>query len=536
MIGYRRLSIGVIASALLVPVASAQSFEEPSTRPERTDYRETSRYADVVAFLDDVVARSPRLHQSHFGYTHEGRALPLVIVGPDKPLSLEEIRDSDHLRVFVQANIHAGEVCGKEALQMLLRDLAAGRFAHWSDNLILLLAPIYNADGNERISLTHRPGQHGPLGGMGQRPNAQDLDLNRDHMKVESSEARGLIGLFNAADPHIIVDLHTTNGSVHGYHLTYSPPLHPNTSPGIDRLLRQDWLPTLTERIRKADGWEFYYYGNLSGRGEARGWYTFDHRPRFNNNYAGLRNRFGILSEAYSYATFEERVLASRRFVEEICEYAHQHAAEIRAITEAADQESVIGRELAVTATHRRSEQPVTILLGGATAEVNPYSGARMRRRTDEHRPETMHEYGAFTATATEKVPAAYLVPSSLRSVIEKLTVHGIAFRELDSAWRGSVEMFRIESSTEAEREFQGHRERAVTGAWLASDVESELPDMLLVPMNQPLARLAFMLLEPRSDDGLVNWNFLDRAMRDATTVPILRTHDASVLSSGQGN
>jgi hypothetical protein len=189
---------------------------------------------------------------------------------------------------------------------MLLRALASGSHSDWTANLVLLVAPVYNADGNEAMAFDNRPLQHGPVGGMGQRRNAQDLDLNRDHTKLESPEARALIAALDTYDPDVIIDLHTTNGTQHGYHLTYAPPLHPATHPIIDTLLRDEWLPAVTRRVTEAHGWHYYYYGNIGPRvGPARGWRTFDHRPRFNNNYAGLRNRFGILSEAYSYATFE---------------------------------------------------------------------------------------------------------------------------------------------------------------------------------------------------------------------------------------
>ena len=141
--------------------------------------------------------------------------------------------------------------------------------------------------------------QNGPVGGTGQRANAQGLDLNRDHIKLESPEARSLVALLNAYDPQVVIDLHTTDGSYHGYHLTYAPPLHPNTDSAIVRLERADWLPAVTRAIQRADGWDFYYYGDFpSPRDSAeRGWYSFDHRPRFNNNYVGLRNRVAIRSE-----------------------------------------------------------------------------------------------------------------------------------------------------------------------------------------------------------------------------------------------
>src|SRR5690606_35544140 len=190
---------------------------------------------------------------------------------------------------------------------MLLREIAQGRYQQLLDSLVLLIAPIYNAHDNERILHTNGGAQHGPIGGIGQRPNAQRYDLNRDHMKLDSPEARSLVQLLTRYDPHVAVDLHTTNGTRDAYYLTYSPPLHPNTHPLIISLLREQWLPHMTSEIRRKYDWDYYYYGNLQGQGDARGWYTFDHRPRFNNHYVGLRNRIAILSEAYSYATFPDR-------------------------------------------------------------------------------------------------------------------------------------------------------------------------------------------------------------------------------------
>ncbi|MEE3136521.1 MAG: M14 family metallopeptidase, partial [Gemmatimonadota bacterium] len=298
-----------------------QTVEDLLTRAELTDFTETTSYEEVMALSKSLAELSENIHLTTFGYTNEGRALPLLVVGAPGA-SAAAVLGTGKTRVYVQGNIHGGEVCGKEALLMLLRQYAMGRYPSWTDELVLLIAPIYNADGNERVLLRNRPRQHGPIGGMGQRPNAQGLDLNRDHTKLDSPEARSLVRIMTEYDPHVAVDLHTTNGTRHAYHLTYAPPLHPNTPTAIDGLLRRRWLPEVTRLIKEKHGWDYYYYGNAGGRGGGSGWRTFDHRPRFNNNYMGLRNRVAILSEAYAYASFEDRVLGSLWFVEEILDYA----------------------------------------------------------------------------------------------------------------------------------------------------------------------------------------------------------------------
>src|SRR5258705_6467356 len=415
--------------SLLLATAAVVQGPPPAlrTRPERTAYRETSSYADVVEFVRRASAMAPRLlHPTTFGYTMEGRALPLVVVGRVRDASPAAVRASGKLRIFIQANIHAGEVEGKEAAQQLLRALARGEHAAWLDSLVLLVAPIYNADGNERVKLTNRGPQNGPVGGMGQRANAQGLDLNRDHMKLESPEARSLVSLFNAYDPQIAIDLHTTDGSFHGYHLTYAPPLHPNTDSAIVSLLRNDWLPTVTRAIKRRDGWDFYYYGDFPGprdQGLERGWYSFDARPRFNNNYVGLRNRIAILSEAYSYATFEERIRATSRFVEEILTYARAHAATVRCVVAAADAADVTGRTLALREDFQRTDS-VAILVGAVAEDRNPYTGERMLRRLEVRTPERMPEFQTFRPTETAVAPAVDYVPGELQKAIALFAAH----------------------------------------------------------------------------------------------------------------
>ncbi|WP_420464391.1 M14 family metallopeptidase [Candidatus Palauibacter sp.] len=511
-----------VAAVLTACDAAAPPDTAFLTRAERTEYRETSSHADVVDFLERAAASEASVHYSTYGYTNEGRALPLAVVGDVEDPGPASVRASGKTVVYLQGNIHGGEVCGKEALQMLLRDLLAGRHREWLESMILLIAPIYNADGNERVSLTNRGRQHGPIGGMGQRPNAQGYDLNRDHMKLDSPEARSVARLFSEYDPHVAIDLHTTNGTRHAYHITYSPPLHPNTPAGIDGFLREGLLPHVTGEIRARYGWEYYYYGNASARGgDVRAWYTFDHRPRFNNNYLGLRNRIAILSEAYAYASFEERVLSTLYFVEEVLDYVHEHADEVRRIVADADAAGVVGDSLALRAVPERSAEPVDILMGATVEEAHRLTGRPLLLRSDTQYVEPMYEYGTFAPTLRERVPAAYLIPAGLEEVLTRLAAHGIAL-EPAGATPLDVEAFRIDSVRTAERPFQGHNEQSLFGRYEPSRA-TPAPGDMWARADQPLGRLLFSLLEPRSDDGFANWGFLADRLRAGELYPIVR-------------
>src|SRR5579884_1220871 len=322
---------------LACEVAVAQ--ELPKTTAESANYRATSRYDDVIAFIRALQRVDPPLRVQTFATTNEGRALPLVIAGPPGIVDPRTAQASGLPIVFIMANIHAGEVEGKEAAQMLLRDLASSH-RKWRDDMVVLIAPIYNADGNEEISPEHRPTQNGPPEGVGVRENAQGLDLNRDYMKLESPEARGLIAnVLNRWDPLVTVDLHTTNGSFHGYQLTYAPPLNPNAPADIIDFERDTLLPQIRSAMREKHHKETYYYGNfLNQLTPEKGWYTFDSRPRFGNNYSGLRNRFAILSEAYSYIDFRARVEVTYDFLHEILTAVEKHGKKMMRIAARADR------------------------------------------------------------------------------------------------------------------------------------------------------------------------------------------------------
>jgi hypothetical protein len=519
----------VVAALVLLAAAPAQAQTTPldtlTTRAERTQYVETSRYDDVISFLTTVDSASPLVHLTSFGYTFEGRSLPLAVVGRVSAPTPEVVRASGKLRVYIQANVHAGEVEGKEAMLALVRDIARGRHADWLDTMVLLVAPIYNADGNERVTLTSRGPQHGPVAGTGTRANAQGLNINRDYIKLETPEARSMARLLNEFDPHVMLDLHTTNGSHHAYQMTYETPNNPAVDSAIVGLMAGRWMPAVKSRMRSTYGWELRAYGNVDGQTPERSWTTVEDLPRYSHNYWGLRNRMGILGETYSYLPFADRVNVCGRFVEEVLTYAQANAAELRRVAAEADAQRLIGRTLSLRSQPKRSAEMVEILMGDVEEEVNPFSGAVMLRRKDVQKPERMWEYATFESTEQERVPSAYYIPASLAAVVTLLNAHGIRLERVAQEQRASLEQFTIERTALAERAFEQHRERTTAGRYAVVDA-TVLAGTWRVDMTQPLARLAFYLLEPRSNDALLTWNVLDEALGTSTRYPILRTRD----------
>jgi hypothetical protein len=571
----------VTQSATQRPVAPATASAVPHrnwplTRAEVSGYAETSRYDDVMAFMRAMAAASPQIHLTTYGYTYEGRPMPLAVIGaPDaKP---ETVRATKKTRIYIQGNIHAGEVEGKEALLWLLRSIAKGERPEWLNSVVLLINPVYNADGNERVNLRNRGSQNGPIGGMGQRHNAQDFDLNRDCTKLETSEGRSLARMMTQYDPHVAIDLHTTDGSPHGFYLTYQTSVSPNTSEGLVALARKDLFPAVTTAVKAKHGWDCFYYGNIFTQDGVQAWSNdLDlYKPRYTQTYFGLRNRLGILVETYAYATFEDRIKANYWFLEEVIGYTVKHGDAIRAATAAADAESIVGKPQAVRGKLVKEVAPVQVVMADTVEERNPYVPDRpmLRRATGTDRVVTMPHYATIEATETSTAPRYYVVPAitgaapapaaaagaplqgggqrgpggppagafgfgrrgnpaqqSFNAIVDRLEAHGVKYSRAAQPLAFKGERFAVEASTQAEQEFRGaapHKLRTVTGKW--ETVEREVPaGSLLIPMDQPLARLAFVLLDPRSDDGLLTWNILDGLLGDKPQYyPVLRTMEA---------
>jgi hypothetical protein len=538
----RFIALSCLLLGLMADTGLTVQSTEPRSRAEVSGFTETSRYSDVRAFIDALVARTPRVRLDMFGTTSERRDLPLLIIG-DPPADPTQ---TTLPVVFVMANIHAGEVEGKEALLHLARRLTTGDLQPLLGAAVWLFAPIYNADGNEKISLDNRTEQNGPIGGVGTRENAQGFDLNRDFIKLESPEARALVAMMTTWDPDVVVDLHTTNGSYHGYHLTYATALNPNTDARIDSFARDHLLARVRGAMAARHQFRVYDYGNFShvdrltdeelegfspGDTRQKAWRTFDERPRFGTNYVGLRNRIAVLSEAYSYLAFERRVKVTEAFVEEIMRVVAANGAAIRSLTRRVDAEwtrTGATRELGVAFELHARSKPIDVLVGAVGSALNPRSGKPMRTMDERAAtPTSMTVYDRFAATTMRRVPSEYIVrsptPEVLAAIAQNLTAHGVRFERTRVATRRSVDQFVVTAVVRNARVFQGHHEAKVSGHFERRDVDVPVGS-LVVRTNQPLGRVAFYLLEPESNDSLGTWNVLDADLAPGTIHPVLKS------------
>jgi dipeptidyl aminopeptidase/acylaminoacyl peptidase len=501
--------VALLAVALFAPVAPAQPLR---TVAEKTDYKATSRYADVVAFCEAVAARGPAAKLSYFGASHEGRKLPLLTIADPAVDGPDAAKKAGKTVVLAFANIHAGEVDGKEALLALARDLTDKPGHPLLKDRVVLLVPVLNADGNEKVDPKNRPGDNGPADGAGTRANAQGLDLNRDFVKLDSPEVRALVKLFNTWDPALVVDCHTTNGSKHRYTLTYDGPRYPASDAPQAEWANATLFPAVTKKVKAATGFDVAPYGNFSA--DRTKWETYPASPRYGVQYLALRGRVGVLSESYAYAPFKDRVAATKAFVAACFEEAAAAPAD----------------DAGVRVPLRTEAKPFAAKLAILGFEEAVRDGKRVA--TDAPKEYDL-EFVARTVPAEfAEPPFAYLVPAASADAVRTLQRHGVAVEELREDIDLGVEVFPVSGVVTRPEPYQKRTLVAeVTGAW--KPAARRVPaGTLVVKAAQPLGRLAAYLLEPRAEDGLTTWGLFP-GLKAGAEFPVLRLPRAYPLTLG---
>ncbi|MFH0759959.1 MAG: M14 family metallopeptidase [Bacteroidota bacterium] len=528
-------------SLLLSPFSLfSQSLPEALfTRAERTQYLETSLNADVLNFIDALQNVCPLVTVETITTTKLGNPLKLVIMANPRITSPEEARKSGKPVIYIQGNIHAGEVEGKEAAMQLMREIALGPKKYLLDNQIVMFCPNYNPDGNDKLG-ENRPTQEGSPKLTGVRSNGEGMDLNREGMKAESAEMKGLLkNVLLRWDPALLVDLHADNGTWHGYIDNIAPAFQSTGMPGPVKFttgIIQDAI----EKVLLRSGMPIYWHGYLDNRpGKPATYSAYDHLPRYISNYVGLRNRMGILSETFPHDRFEKRILSNYYVILTFLEYTNSHAKEITEMIRQADQATIDlilaqAGTLQKGITYELAPEPEMIsMLMRETKRIESTGGGRPRFKPTGrfYYIDSIQHYNHFVPVKLGTVPRTYIFPGEFVTIAEKLQEHGILIQKTSKKIKIAGEEFLISKFTPNKRQgyFGGQKTETIEGEYRT--VKKTIPaGSYYVDLAQPLAWLIFYLLEPQSDDGLLYWNFFDEYLlkcnieKGRAVYPVLKT------------
>jgi len=509
--------IAVLAISLLLSsfALSAGEFpEEWLTVAEKSDFRATSSYDQTMVYLYRLEAAAPELIRvTDFGRSGQGRPLPLVIVSSDGAFTPETAAATGKPILLIQSCIHAGEVDGKDATMMVLRDIALGSRPDLAKGAITLFAPIYNADGHEHVSIYNRSNQNGPVEGMGYRATANGINLNRDFLRLVSPEGKALAELVTTWNPHLHVDNHVTNGSDHAWVLTWLVDEAPRLAPSLDAWIGAH-LPKVLAEIEASGHPNGPYVNHISRSDPAAGMIWDVAQPRYSSGYFPLRNRPSILIEMHAHKPFRDRVLANRAFIDELIEEVGRSGGElVRAVNEAEVATVKMGAADAepseVVVRWKVAEEGETIVWPAyewSIEESEVMGGKRVQYHPGKIREVEFGWRHLPVAELTLARPRGYLVLAGWPQVEELVAGHGLRAFRLNADTELEVETIRLANPQLATSPYQGvvmvedfevSRER---------EKRSIPSGSLWVPADQPFFEVAVQLFEPEAPDSIVRW------------------------------
>jgi Zinc carboxypeptidase len=539
----RRLAVVLGSLILLALPLSAQEPASPIPREwltpaEIASFEATPSYDETLAFLRKVQTRLPAMYLGTFGSSGEHRPLPLIVVSKEKAFTPDKARHLAKSIVLIQNGIHAGEIDGKDATLMILRDMALGGHEEILDAVTLVIVPIYNVDGHEHVSPYNRPNQDGPRKGMGFRTTSNGLDLNRDYLKLASEEARALIGLIASWRPHLHVDNHVTDGVDHDWVLTWSWAEAPQAPAPVDAWMRAH-LPAALANTEKA-GHRTGPYVDLKDRNDpTKGFSSWVGGPRYSSGYLPLRNRPSVLVETHSYKPYKQRVLATRDFLLTLLlEVAKDPKGLTKAVADAEAATVALGRadappsEIAVEYAEGETPDRIRFPVYAWEMKTSAVTGQPLLvyRRGEVKEIEVPWYHASKVAKALPR-PRGYLVLPGWPQIENRLRWHGLRFEKLTAPTELDVETSRVSNPDPADAPYQGLTQ--VSAQVEHRTERRKIPaGALWVPADQPDFAVAVQLLEPESPESLFAWGLLSTVFeqKEYMDARVLEGHVAEML------
>ncbi|NIJ90642.1 hypothetical protein FHR49_003470 [Xanthomonas campestris] len=511
---FTRLALSLL---LLTSTPAALAAAPLTTQAERSGFVQTGRYDEVIALCDAFAQRYPQaVRCEEFGTTPEGRPMKALVVSTSGALDAQSAVQRKLPVVLIQGGIHAGEIDGKDAGFLALRELLDGKAGKGVlDKLVWVFVPVFNVDGHERFGAWNRPNQRGPEQ-MGWRTTAQNLNLNRDYVKADAPEMQAMLRLVQQWDPLMYVDLHVTDGAKFEHDVSVQvEPVHAG-----DATLQRDgtrWRDAVLADLKKQGSLPLPYYPSFVHEDDPASGFADDvSPPRFSHGYFLLRNRFGMLVETHSWKDYPTRVRVTRNAIVSVLQQTARNGTQWRADALAADQRAMQLAGTSEPLSFAAGPQARTVAFRGYayTRTPSPISGALMTHydeRTSQIWKVPLRDQ--ITPDVVVDAPrGGYLVPAAQAALVgEKLRLHGIDFMTIGSAATRQVQTFRADKASFAARSNEGHQTLDLIGQW--RDESRDVPaGSLFVPIAQPKARLVMAMLEPQAPDSLLQWGFFNTA------------------------
>ncbi len=482
------------------------------TPSEKGGFRTSPNYEETVAYLRRLTAAAPQLRMVSIGKSGEGRDIWMVVASKEQLFMPDALHRSGKPTLLAQAGIHAGEIDGKDAGLMLLRDLRpGGRLNGVLDRVNILYIPILNVDGHERASKFGRINQRGPEV-IGWRTNARNLNLNRDYMKLDTEEVRAVVNVLDKWQPDLYYDLHVTDGADYQYDVTFGWG-HSGYSPNITRWMDSTLRPALTGALSEMGHIPGPLIFPLNDNDLSKGIVDGNGSPRFSTGYGDLRHVPSMLVENHSLKPYDQRVLGMLVLLERTLDVLSMTGREL--IRAEGDDTHLRLDPIPIDWKVPQGIAPDMIDFKGIESRTEPSSVSGTQKTEWLGHPITMRMPYYRQTQVASSVPraVAYWIPAQWREVIERLRLHGVQMERLLEGRDVEVELYRLHDAKLASQPFEGHVPVTATTT-VEHHKEHYPPGSVRIPVDQPLGEIAAMLLEPASGDSFFQWGFFDEVLQ----------------------
>jgi hypothetical protein len=505
-----------LAFSLLQPAAG------PAPKPlhtiaEDSGFVRTGRYDEVIALCAAFQqAYRARARCFDFGTTPEGRPMKALAISDDGVLDAASATRKQRPVVLAQGGIHAGEIDGKDAGFLVVRELLEGKLVPGAlKKLTFVFVPVFNIDGHERMSPNNRPNQRGPEV-MGFRTTAQNFNLNRDYVKADAPEMRAMLGLMTSWDPVLFLDLHVTDGAQFQHDVAVMvDPTHDGAPALKDAAIAFSHDVNSALNAQGHHALEFYP-SFVVDDDPASGFAAGVAPPRFSQRYWSLHNRIGVLVETHSWKDYQTRVQATHDVLQAALTETAAHGAAWRTIEHDADVAARNNHGGDVVITFKNDAHTTTLdFLGYAYTKLPSALSGGTVTTYDEQKPEVWHvpfKDVVVPDVVVTSPKGGYVVPAAYAQMVsERLRAHGIHFTTLTHEQALHAQTFRAVTTTFGPKPYESHQSLKVTGAWKNED-RTVPRGSLYVPADQPLRALVVELFEPLARDSLLQWGFFNQA------------------------
>ncbi len=505
---------------ILVMITNGSAFSETEsflTRAEKSEFQETSRYDETIELCKRLEKASPWIKFTSFGKSPQGRDLPLLVVSKNQRFTPDQVRQSNDVVLLVINGIHSGEIAGKEASLMLVRDIAiAKKHSALLDRVTMLVVPIYSVDGHERFGPYNRINQNGPKE-MGWRTTSQNLNLNRDWVKADQPETVAMLKLFSLWLPEMTIDNHVTNGGDYQYDMYYFTDNAELIPSALLKYVKEKFEPDLQAALTATGHTASEFVDLKDPLDPSAGLETGGTLPRFSTGYINIQNRVPLLAESHMLKTFQNRIQAHYDLMVATLQSMNRDADTLRKAVKKADEEvKQLGKNydpakkfVLSLKLNKEKQEPFRFKGMEYKIDESPISGGKRIRYGNNPKEFDVPWYHTLETDVAVAPPLGYIIPPQWTFVLERLSAHGIHYQTLSKPRTGRFETYRFTDVSWKAAPYEGRQE--VLFKTIPVVEERTLPaDSIVVWLNQRTNKIILHLLEPDGPDSLLRWGFFN--------------------------